>query len=93
MPLYYLADATITLLRRVVRGENVTQAHRTHFYQRATDRGFAVMDVVTRVFATNLCLGALAILTVVVPWTGSIALIVSVALVGWLLFAFERGKA
>jgi UDP-N-acetylmuramyl pentapeptide phosphotransferase/UDP-N-acetylglucosamine-1-phosphate transferase len=95
MPLYYLADATITLLRRVVRGEKITQAHRTHFYQRATDKGFTVMDIVTRVFAINLGLGALAILTVVVPgWASSIAaLIVSVALVGWLLFAFERGKA
>ena len=53
------------------------------------------MDIVTRVFAINLCLGALAILTVIVPgWASSIAaLIVSVALVAWLLFAFERGRA
>jgi UDP-N-acetylmuramyl pentapeptide phosphotransferase/UDP-N-acetylglucosamine-1-phosphate transferase len=95
MPLYYLADATITLLRRAVRGEKVTQAHRTHFYQRAMDKGFTVMDVVTRVFAINVGLGALAILTVLVPgWASSLAaLIVSVALVAWLLFAFERGKA
>ena len=40
LPLYYLADATITLLRRLVKGEKVTQAHRTHFYQRAMDNGF-----------------------------------------------------
>jgi UDP-N-acetylmuramyl pentapeptide phosphotransferase/UDP-N-acetylglucosamine-1-phosphate transferase len=95
MPLYYLADATITLLRRALRGERITQAHRTHFYQRATDRGFTVMEVVTRVFAINVCLGALAILTVIAPgWAiGIPALIVGVALVAWLLFAFERGKA
>ena len=42
MPLYYLADATITLLRRLFRGEPVWHAHRTHFYQLATDRGFTV---------------------------------------------------
>src|ERR1700749_3030711 len=35
LPLYYVADATITLLRRFVEGEPVTQAHRSHFYQRA----------------------------------------------------------
>ena len=35
LPLYYLADATITLGRRLIRGERVWQAHRTHFYQRA----------------------------------------------------------
>jgi len=95
MPLYYLADATLTLLRRALRGEKITQAHRTHFYQRATDRGFTVMDVVTRVFAINLCLGALAVVTVIAPgWTTSIAALIGAAvLVGWLLFAFERGKA
>ena len=43
LPLYYLADATITLLRRLARGEPVWQAHRTHFYQLATDRGFTVI--------------------------------------------------
>jgi UDP-N-acetylmuramyl pentapeptide phosphotransferase/UDP-N-acetylglucosamine-1-phosphate transferase len=94
-PLYYLADATITLLRRALRGDKLTQAHRTHFYQRATDNGFTVMDVVMRVFAINLCLGALSVLIVIVPgWTISIAaLIASATLVAWLLFAFERGKA
>ncbi len=38
LPLYYLADATITLLRRLTRGESVTVAHRDHFYQRALAR-------------------------------------------------------
>ena len=42
LPLYYLADATITLARRVAKGEPFWQAHRTHFYQRATDNGFTV---------------------------------------------------
>jgi len=37
--LYYLADATITLLRRARRGERVWQAHREHFYQRSTQFG------------------------------------------------------
>ena len=35
LPLYYFADATLTLFRRAFRGERVWQAHRTHFYQRA----------------------------------------------------------
>jgi UDP-N-acetylmuramyl pentapeptide phosphotransferase/UDP-N-acetylglucosamine-1-phosphate transferase len=35
LPLYFLADATITLLRRLCRGERIWQAHREHFYQRA----------------------------------------------------------
>src|SRR4029077_7213477 len=42
LPLYYPADATLTLGRRLARREAVWEAHRTHFYQRATDRGFSV---------------------------------------------------
>jgi len=37
LPLYYFADATITLLRRLANGEPILQAHRSHFYQRAMD--------------------------------------------------------
>jgi UDP-N-acetylmuramyl pentapeptide phosphotransferase/UDP-N-acetylglucosamine-1-phosphate transferase len=36
LPLYHLADATWTLGRRALRRERVWQAHRSHFYQRAT---------------------------------------------------------
>jgi UDP-N-acetylmuramyl pentapeptide phosphotransferase/UDP-N-acetylglucosamine-1-phosphate transferase len=64
LPLYYLADATITLMRRLVNGEQIMQAHRSHFYQRALDVGLAVNQVVARVFALNLALGLLALLTV-----------------------------
>jgi UDP-N-acetylmuramyl pentapeptide phosphotransferase/UDP-N-acetylglucosamine-1-phosphate transferase len=93
MPLYYLADATITVLQRLVAGEPIWQAHRTHFYQRATDRGFTVTGVVTRVFAVNLALCALAIATVIVPGRSSeiVALLGGVMLVGLLLAAFARG--
>src|SRR5215207_5210795 len=67
LPLYYLADATITLLKRLARGERVWQAHRTHFYQQATDNGFSVMAVAAHVFGLNLCLAALALATLTWP--------------------------
>ena len=63
LPLYYLADATITLLRRLAKGEPVWQAHRSHFYQRATDNGFSVYQIVGRVFLLNIALTALAAAT------------------------------
>src|SRR6201997_2607891 len=59
LPLYYLADATLTLVRRIARREPFWAAHRTHFYQRATDNGYAVSTVVTEVFALNVVLAAL----------------------------------
>jgi UDP-N-acetylmuramyl pentapeptide phosphotransferase/UDP-N-acetylglucosamine-1-phosphate transferase len=94
LPLYYLADATITLIRRLVRGEKVWQAHRSHFYQRATDRGFTVRAVVAHVFAVNIALAALAAVTLAAPGplTSTVALVCGAALVGWLLLAFARGR-
>lgn len=63
LPLYYLTDATVTLVRRVIRREPFWAAHRSHYYQRATDNGFAVWRVVGEVFALNIVLAALAIAT------------------------------
>ncbi len=53
--------------RRVANGEKIWQAHRSHFYQRATDRGFSVIDVVARVFAVNLALASAATRDVLKP--------------------------
>lgn len=61
LPLYYLADATVTLFRRMARREPFWAAHRSHFYQRATDNGFSVSRVVSEVFVLNILLAALAI--------------------------------
>jgi UDP-N-acetylmuramyl pentapeptide phosphotransferase/UDP-N-acetylglucosamine-1-phosphate transferase len=93
LPLYYLADSTITLLRRIVNGEKVWQAHRSHFYQRATDRGFSVPQIVMRVFVVNLMLAALALATVLRPSRelDIAALIAGAVLVAWLLAGFTRG--
>jgi UDP-N-acetylmuramyl pentapeptide phosphotransferase/UDP-N-acetylglucosamine-1-phosphate transferase len=94
LPLYYLADATITLLRRLIAGEKVWQAHRCHFYQRATDRGFSVRQVVAHVFAVNVALAALAFVTLAAPGrlNEAAALVCGAALVVWLLLAFARGR-
>jgi len=94
LPLYYLADATLTLIRRFSKGERVWQAHRTHYYQRATDRGFGVTEIVARVFAVNICLATLAITTVIMPDMVSTiaALCCGAALVGLLLARLARGK-
>jgi len=94
LPLYYLVDATITLGRRVVKGEPFWQAHRTHFYQRATDNGFSVPEILTRIFLVNLGLGALAVVTIAARSTATslVALVTSAILVGWLLTTFARAR-
>lgn len=92
LPLYYLGDATITLLRRIAKGEPITQAHRSHFYQRATDGGFSVYQIVSRVFVLNILLAALAIATIskASPAVGMICLGTGAVLVGLALWSFAR---
>jgi UDP-N-acetylmuramyl pentapeptide phosphotransferase/UDP-N-acetylglucosamine-1-phosphate transferase len=79
LPLYYLGDATVTLLRRLIRSEPFWAAHRSHFYQRATDNGFTVLRVVSEVFALNIALAVLAIAT---TRTQSAAIDVTVVIIG-----------
>ena len=94
LPHYYLADSTITLVRRLIAGEKVWQAHRSHFYQRATAGGFTVIQVAVHVFAVNLGLAALAFFTLSAPslLNDAVALVCGSALVGWMLQAFARGR-
>jgi UDP-N-acetylmuramyl pentapeptide phosphotransferase/UDP-N-acetylglucosamine-1-phosphate transferase len=95
LPLYYLADATITLLRRIATGQRFWDAHRSHFYQRATDNGFSVGQVITDVFLLNLLLAGLALVSVAV---GSILADVAMLVLGALgvmvvLVRFSRRRA
>jgi len=94
LPLYYVADATITLMRRLARSERITEAHRTHFYQLAVVRGFSVMTVVQSVFAVNLALAVLAAVSIRISSAmfDLIALAGGGALVAALLVAMSRGK-
>ncbi|MEW5727600.1 MAG: glycosyltransferase family 4 protein [Pseudomonadota bacterium] len=70
LPAYYLADASITLGRRTLRGEKVWQAHRQHFYQRAVQGGRSHDQVALAILGANLVLGCAALLSVTRPATG-----------------------
>ena len=95
LPLYYLADATITLLRRLANGEPIWQAHRSHFYQRAMDGGFSIYQVVGRVFLLNIALIGLAATTLLTTsyLLHAAALIAGGVLVALLLYRFAAAKA
>jgi UDP-N-acetylmuramyl pentapeptide phosphotransferase/UDP-N-acetylglucosamine-1-phosphate transferase len=52
----FLFDTTFTLVRRLVRGENVLRAHRSHLYQRLVARGWSHARV-TMLYAALAALG------------------------------------
>jgi UDP-N-acetylmuramyl pentapeptide phosphotransferase/UDP-N-acetylglucosamine-1-phosphate transferase len=95
LPLYYLADATVTLLRRLVKREPVWAAHRSHFYQRATDNGFTVLRVVSEVFALNIVLAALAIASINVDsaMVGILSLLTGAMAVALVLYRFSQRRS
>jgi UDP-N-acetylmuramyl pentapeptide phosphotransferase/UDP-N-acetylglucosamine-1-phosphate transferase len=95
LPAYYLADSTITLVRRIARREQFWSAHRTHFYQRATDNGFSVSRVTGEVFGLNLVLAGLSILAVRAGTMAVtlLALLAGAIAVGFVLRRFSRPQA
>jgi UDP-N-acetylmuramyl pentapeptide phosphotransferase/UDP-N-acetylglucosamine-1-phosphate transferase len=94
LPLYYLADATVTLLRRMARREPFWAAHRSHFYQQATDNGFTVLRVVGEVFALNVGLALLAMASIRLnsAAAGVLSLLLGAAAVILLLRRFSRPR-
>jgi UDP-N-acetylmuramyl pentapeptide phosphotransferase/UDP-N-acetylglucosamine-1-phosphate transferase len=90
LPLYFVADATLTLARRLVGGERIWLAHRRHFYQRAVQRGLGHAAVVRRVIAADLLL-------IPCGWAaengaGPAALGIAAAIVAALLLMLVRGR-
>lgn len=90
LPGVYWADATLTLLRRGLRGERVWRAHREHFYQRAVQRGLGHGEVARRVALAGAGLVGLALLAG--PLGAPAALAGALLLVAWLLRRLARGR-
>ncbi|OAN54988.1 MraY family glycosyltransferase [Magnetospirillum moscoviense] len=92
LPAYYVADATITLTRRALRGEKVWQAHRLHFYQRAVQGGKRHDQVAAIIGAANIVLiGAAALAAMGLTWVGLGAAIAVVAALLAVLSRWSKG--
>lgn len=89
LPLYYLADATLTLGRRALKGEKIWRAHRQHFYQQAVQAGASHARVSGAVFVVDALLVGLAA-AAVSEWEGPV-LAGAVLLVGGLLVFLKGG--
>ncbi len=66
----FIADASVTLVRRSLRGVKITEAHREHYYQRAILLGWSHRKLVLVEYLLMLGSGAAALLTrnQQIPW-------------------------
>ena len=90
--LVFVFDATVTLLRRLARGERVYAAHREHGYQRAAAAGTGHAAVSLGVVALNLVLGVLAAVGFLRPLLAFAAVAISVGLNTMVYMAIERRR-
>lgn len=78
LPLYYLADSGLTLLKRAARREKIWQAHREHFYQKATAAVGRPDRIVLWVATANAALigaGLVALANPVLGATGAVLIV------------------
>jgi len=97
LPLYYLADASLTLLRRLLRGAVIWQAHREHCYQIAVQRGRDHSTVAGAIALANAVLVGLAFIAAspasppILPWLMlAAAAIVVVLLMVWMVYGRQK---
>ena len=90
LPLYYLVDASFTLLRRILRRERITQAHRSHAFQVASRRMGSHAPVVLWIGGLNILLVGLALLSVAQPALSWLAVAAGTLLTLMLFLFFNR---
>jgi UDP-GlcNAc:undecaprenyl-phosphate/decaprenyl-phosphate GlcNAc-1-phosphate transferase len=57
----FIVDASLTLVKRLLRGEKVWQAHREHYYQRLVQSGWGHRKTAYAEYALMIACGALAV--------------------------------
>jgi Fuc2NAc and GlcNAc transferase len=89
----FIVDATVTLIRRLVRGDKVYEAHRSHAYQFASRRYGRHLPVTSAVGVINLVwLLPLAVCVTQFGLNGPIGVIVAYVPLVVLAFGFRAGE-
>jgi UDP-N-acetylmuramyl pentapeptide phosphotransferase/UDP-N-acetylglucosamine-1-phosphate transferase len=93
----FLVDATVTLARRLLRGENVLRPHRSHYYQRLVRAGWGHRRTVLWEYVLMLACATTAIAGVVQgrpSWRLPLACWIAIYLACmWMVNAVERRSA
>lgn len=87
----FIVDATVTVMRRLARGERIWIAHRSHAYQRLVLAGWTHPRLARGAYALMLAAAASALAGLGQgPMVQCAILLVWAACYAWLLFAIER---
>jgi Fuc2NAc and GlcNAc transferase len=86
----FVFDATVTLVRRVLRGERWYAAHRTHAYQRAVQAGWSHGQVTSIVLLLNVTLAAMAAVSLRQPLWLPATLVLSVGGLAAIYLSVDR---
>ena len=90
LPSYYIADATLTLFGRAIRGEVFWKPHRGHFYQRAVAGGLSHGQASKAVAAAGMWLLGCAFLSAISHTLVLFSLLGATLGVASLLWYFQR---
>lgn len=88
LPLYFVMDATVTLVRRVAAGHHPFTPHREHFFQKILQAGWSTRHLLAAVFLLNAILCMIAIGWRSQPWWA--LLLLAIPLVSIVLWLWHR---
>ncbi|HBC57636.1 MAG TPA: glycosyl transferase [Gammaproteobacteria bacterium] len=86
----FWGDATLTLLRRLIRGETIYQAHRSHAYQRLHLVGWSHQRISLAVLCLNLLFVVFSLIGYFYPISLGILLLVTVFVLLGIYYLVER---
>lgn len=81
----FIVDASITLLKRTLRGVKITEAHREHYYQRLIQMGWGHRNVALLEYALMLAAGISALVVLSEPFPLLVMLVWSCIYAGLML--------
>jgi UDP-N-acetylmuramyl pentapeptide phosphotransferase/UDP-N-acetylglucosamine-1-phosphate transferase len=77
----FIADASVTLVRRMIRGEKIWQAHKTHYYQKLAQAGWGHRKTALTEYAIMVGCGVTALSS-----QHATVILQMILLAGWVLF-------
>lgn len=94
LPLYLWTDTTVTLVRRLLQGKPIWQAHLEHFFHQAVQRGYRHAQVVRVILLAECGLLVLALASVNQGWWVMIpALTIVLVLLWYLVWSKPAGRS